>query len=90
MFLGGFNQKTVKEDLIVKAKYGVPPWYLCGKTLEGSRRQITKAGLDPLPCGASRPIGGAAWPLWAPPISLLRMSISTTFKDASKLLLKLV
>ena len=75
MFLAGFIQKTTKEDLIVEGNYGIPPRYLCGKTLEGSRRQITEVGLDPLPCGADRPIGGAARPLWAPPISLLRMSV---------------
>ena len=73
VFPAGFNQKTAKVDRIVKVKYGVPSRYLCGKTLEGSIRQITKARLDPLPCGASRHVGGAAQPLWAPPISLLRM-----------------
>ena len=75
MFSAGFIQKTAKEDLIVKGNYEIPPRYLRGKTLEGSRMQITKAGLDPLPCGSGRPIGGAAWPLWAPPVSLLRMSV---------------
>ena len=75
VFSARFIQKATKEDLIVKGNYGIPPWYLRGKTLEESRRQITKAGLDPLPCGASWPVGGAAWPLWAPPISLLRMSV---------------
>ena len=29
-----FNQKTVKEDLIVKEKYRILSRYLCGKTLE--------------------------------------------------------
>ena len=43
MFLVGFNQKTAKEDLIVKGKYGVLPWYLRGKTLEGSRSHVTEA-----------------------------------------------
>ena len=74
MFSAKFIQKTTK-DLIVKGNYGIPPWYLRGKTQERSRRQITKAGLDPLPCGAGRPIGGAAQPMWAPPVSLLRMSV---------------
>ena len=55
MFLAGFNQKTTKEDLIVKGKYGVPPWYLCGKTLEGSRSHITEAEGHPLTGGAARP-----------------------------------
>ena len=68
IFSVGFIQKTTKEDLIVEGNYGIPPQYLCGKTLEGSNRQITKAGLDPLPCGAAQP-------LWAPLVSLLRMLI---------------
>ena len=62
MFSAGFIQKTTKEDVIVEGNYGIPPWHLRGKTLEGSRRKITEAGLDPLPCGAVRPIGGAACP----------------------------
>ena len=43
VFSAGFNQKPAKEDLIVKGKYGVPPWYLHGKTLEGSRSHVTEA-----------------------------------------------
>ena len=42
VFLVGFNQKTTKEDLIVKGKYRVSPRYLHGKTLEGSRSHDTK------------------------------------------------
>ena len=75
IFPAGFNWKTAKEDLIIKGKYRVSPRYLCGKTLEGSRRQIIEAGLNPLPCGAGRPIGGATRPLWAPLVSVLRMSV---------------
>ena len=75
VFSTGFIQKTAKEDLIVEGKYGIPPLYLRGKTLEGSKRQITEAGLNPLPCWAGQPIGGASWPLWAPPISLLHMLV---------------
>ena len=75
MFSAGFIQKTAKEDIIVEGNYGISSWYLFGKTLEGSRRQITEAGLDPLPCGAGRPIDGATQPLWAPSVSLLRMSV---------------
>jgi len=75
MFLAKFIQKTAKEDLIIKGNYGILPRYLRGQTLEGSRRQIIEARLDPLPCGACQPVGGAARPLWAPPISLLRMSV---------------
>ena len=75
VFPAGFNQKTAK-DLIVKGNYGIPPWYLRGKTLEGSRRQITEAEAQPLTGGAARPVCGAARPPLSPPISLLRMSVS--------------
>ena len=51
MFPIGLNQKTAKEDLIIKGKYGVPPWYLRGKTLEDSRRQITEAEGETPPGG---------------------------------------
>ena len=53
--LAGFNQKTAKEDLIIKGKHGIPPWYLCGKTLEGSRSHVTKAVDQRMTCGATRP-----------------------------------
>ena len=69
MFPVGFNQKTAKEDLIVKGKYGVPLWYLCGKTLEGSRSHMTEAEGHPLTGGATWPACGAALPLLSPPIS---------------------
>ena len=69
-----FNQKTAKEDLIIKGNHQILLRYQCGKTLEGSRRRITKAGLNPLTCGA-------AWHLWAPPVSLLRMSVVHRLKD---------
>ena len=76
MFPAGFNQKTTKEDLIIKGKYEVPPWYLRGKTLEGLRSHITKAEGHPLTGGAARPLGGAIGPLWTPPVSLVAMSVS--------------
>ena len=50
-----FNQKTAKEDLIVKGKYGVPLRYLRGKTLEHSRSHVTKAESKGMTCGAARP-----------------------------------
>ena len=53
MFPAGFNQKTAKEDLIVKGKYGVLPQYLHGKTLEGSRSHVTEAEVLPLIGGAT-------------------------------------
>ena len=75
VFSVGFIQKTSMEDLIVEPNYRISSWYLRGKTLEGSRRPITKAGLDPLPCGASQLVGGAARSLWAPPVSLIHMLV---------------
>ena len=69
VFLAEFNQKTAKADLIIKGKYGVPLWYLHGKTLEGSRSHITKAEGHPLTCGAARPPLGS-------PISQLCMVVS--------------
>ena len=42
MLPAGFNQKTAKEDLNVKGKYGVSPRYLRGKALEESRSHVTK------------------------------------------------
>ena len=53
VFPAGFNQKTAKEDLIVKGKYGVPPRYLCEKTLEGSRSHVTEAEGHPLTGGVA-------------------------------------
>jgi hypothetical protein len=66
VFLVGFNQKTAKEDLFIKRNYRIPPRELRGKTLEDSRRLSTKAGLNPLTCGASRPYLEAAWPVGPP------------------------
>ena len=44
VFPAGFNQKTAKEDLFVKRNHGISLRNRRGKTLEDSRRQITKAG----------------------------------------------
>ena len=83
MFLAVFNQKTTKEDLIVKGKYKVSPWYRHGKTLEGSRSHVTKAEGHPV-------TGGATQPPWS------HMSVNfvwlspTAFEDASRPLLKSV
>jgi hypothetical protein len=76
MFLAGFNQKTTKEDLNVKGKYGIPPRHPHGKTLEGSRSHATKAEDEAPTCGAGRPIGGADRSLWDPPVSHLVRSVS--------------
>ena len=75
MFPAGFNQKTGKEDLIVKGKYGVSPRYLHGKTLEGSRSHVTKVEGHALIGGAAWPTGGVAQSPLGPPISPLRMSV---------------
>ena len=69
VFPAGFNLKTAKEDLNVKGKYGVPPRYLRGKALEGSRSHVTEAEDHPLTGGAAR------CPL-VPPISHLSTSVS--------------
>jgi len=55
VFLAGFNQKTAKEDLIIKGKYGIPSRYLHGKTLEGSISHVTEAEPEWLTCGVARP-----------------------------------
>ena len=81
VFSVGFNQKTVKEDLFVKGKYVYPRWYLRGKTLEDSRKQITEADPKPLTCGASRPhllTGRPVGPTCQP---LLAMSVLHRLKD---------
>ena len=75
MFSAGFNQKTIKGDLFVKGNHVIPPRDQRGKVLEDSRRLSIEAGLDPLTCGAVRPHLETAWPLWAPPIILLVMSV---------------
>jgi len=90
VFPARFNQKTAKEDLIVKGKYRVPPWYLHGKTLEGSKSHITEEEGHPLIGGATRPLGGAAWPSWAHLSASFVCQSPTTFEDASRPLLKLV
>jgi hypothetical protein len=75
MFLAGFNQKNVKEDLFVKRNHEILPHNWHGKTLEDSRRLSTKAEAKPLPGGAGWPHLEAAWPLGVPPISLLAMLV---------------
>ena len=79
VFPAGFNQKTIKGDLFIKGNRGIPPWDQCGKVSEDSRRLSTKAGLDPLTCGASQPHLEAARSLWAPPIILFVMSVLHRF-----------
>ena len=69
VFLAGFIQKTIKEDLFVKGNYRILPHNQRGKILEGSISHVTRAEGHPL-------IGGAARPLWAPPVSIVAMSVS--------------
>ena len=76
VFLAGFNQKTAKEDLIVKGKHRIPLRYLRGKTLEGSRSHVTEAEDQRMTCGAARPHCQAAHPPMGPPVSLVAMSVS--------------
>jgi hypothetical protein len=52
VFSAGFNQKTAKEDLLIKGNYGILPRKQRGKTLEDSRRLSTEAEPMPLTCGA--------------------------------------
>jgi hypothetical protein len=78
MFLAGFNQKTTKEDLLIKRNYRISLREQCGKTLEDSRRLSTEAGLDPLTCGAGWPHLEVAQPM-GPLVSLpLLCRFSTT------------
>ena len=77
VFPAGFNQKTVKEDLIVKGKHGIPSPYLRGKTLEGSRSHVIKAEDQRMTCGATQPHCLVARPPVGPPISLIAMSVPT-------------
>ena len=55
MFVGGFNQKTVKVDPIVRLNRNYPRRKQLQKTLEDSRRQTTKAEGMWLLGGADRP-----------------------------------
>ena len=75
IFSAGFNQKTVNGDLFVKENHGIPPRDQHGKVPKDSRRISTKAGLDPLTCGAGRPHLEATRSLWAPPVILFVMSV---------------
>ena len=76
MTVAGFIQITIKEDLIVKGKYEIPPRYLCGKTLERSRSHIIEVEPEWLTCGAARPQCQATRPLVGPTINQLPTSVS--------------
>ena len=55
VFVGGFNQKTIKGDIFVKVNHVYSRWYLLGKSLEHFRRQPTEADLEGMTYGAGRP-----------------------------------
>ena len=60
VFSAGFIQKSVKGDLFIKGNYGILPRNHRGKTLEDSRRRITKTEPMSLTCGADQPHREAA------------------------------
>ena len=71
---GGFNQKTIKVDLFVKVNQVYPRQNRLGKTLEHSRRQLTKIHAQRLTFGAGRPSGTTYQ-------CLLRMMVLHRLKD---------
>ena len=79
IFLAGFNQKTIKEDLFVKGNHGIPPRNQCGKVPEDSRRLSTKGDHMSLTCGAIWPHLEASQPM-PPHVSL---SLLCQFSTAS-------
>ena len=87
MNTGGFTQKTIKGDLIVRLHHIYPRRKLFGKHLEHIRRQPTEADLKRLTCGAGRPHLQAGRPMG--PLVSLRFDIdsSTTIEDQSTPLL---
>ena len=78
---GGFNQKTIKEDLFVKENHGYPRRNQLRKTPEHYIRQTTATGTEPLTCGASRPHLQADRPVGPMCQPLLRMSVLHQLKD---------
>jgi hypothetical protein len=71
VFLARFNQKTAKEDLVVKGNHGIPPRNWHGKTLGDS----IEAEAKPLPGRAGRRHLEIARPLVVPPVILVAMSV---------------
>ena len=81
VFPVGFNQKTAKEDLFVKGNYIIPSRNRHGKTLEDSRRWITKAKPVSLTCGAGQPHLEAAQPMGPPCQPPVAISVLHCLKD---------
>jgi hypothetical protein len=79
--VGGFNQKTIKVDLFVKVNHVYPLWNRLGKTLEHSRRQLTKTHAQRLTCGASRPHLQVGRPMRPTCHALLVTSVVHRLKD---------
>jgi hypothetical protein len=80
VFLAGFIQKTIKEDLIIKGNNGIPPWKR-GKTLEDFRRLFTEDDRKRLKCGANWPHLQADRPMGSTSQSLLHTSVSHSLLD---------
>jgi hypothetical protein len=55
MFLAGFTQKTIKEDLNIKRDRGIISWLLRRNILEDTRGHHAEAGHETLLGGAIRP-----------------------------------
>ena len=74
MFAEGFNQRTVKKDLFVKANHVISRRNILGKTLEQSRRKLIETHAQVLECGAGRPHLQADQPMgptWQPLLAML-------------------
>jgi hypothetical protein len=76
-----FNQKTVKEDLFVKANHVHPRRNRPRKTLEQSRRQHTATRNETLQGRAGRPHLQADRPMGPPCQPLLATSVLHRLKD---------
>ena len=55
VFAGGFNQKTIKKNIFIKANQVYSRRNRLGKTLEHSKRQPTVTEHERMTCGADWP-----------------------------------
>jgi hypothetical protein len=90
IFSVGFTQKTAKENLNIKRYHGIILWRIHGKVPEDTRGLHTKAGLESLLGGASRPHPCAVWPPVVGSHHELLEYSSTASMDASQPYVKLV
>ena len=81
VFVGRFNQKTVKGDQFIKVNHVFPRWYRLGKTLEHSRRQPTMTEHERMTCGAGRPHLQTGRSMGPTVQCLLRMMVLHRLKD---------